>query len=791
MKLEGLGRKTTRRFWQQSLEGRAISEWITQQLPKLLRITCFKFAVPFQPCKTHTVRNRLLTGLSTFAILLNVLIPLQSWSASDSESPVVQVSCGMCQTVTVQVGGNATLTFRVTDNVAVASVNATLFSSNDIQIRSLPTPTLSSGNGADGTYMVSFTIDSSFAGSKDTYAVKVSATDTSGNSTPWAVIIGGVKIAESSPAPTPTPEPVASPSPTSSPTPTATPTPTPTSSPSSSVSATPAPSATPASEPVATPSPTTSPSSVTSTSSQSSSVAGTTSTKSSDSENPVVQVSCGMCQTVTSRIGENAILEYRVTDNVGVTKLEAKIYSSNTDSLLLTLPSPDLVSGNSKDGIYRTSLVVPGSFNDDQLTYVLKIGAWDAAGNSTPWAVIVGGIKINAAPVDAPLVDTQKPVIQVNCAFCQSLSAKAGETVRFTFRATDDYGISTVTAALYNKDEQIVLTLPMPTLISGDAKDGTYSVEYTITNELASVTDNYTVRASAVDTSLNRTDYATTFGALAITKSTSITNTPTTSAQTTSNTPSSQQDFQGPNILITCGYCQTVNATVGEKVAFSFRATDNVAIASMRALLYYDPTDSLFLTLPTPARISGTVKDGTYEVTFTVPKTITDFSTTYAVKISALDTSGNPTNGYVIVGAIKPIALVSQSDVTPVAASSPTPEPTSSTTASPEPTSSTTASPEPTPSATPTKESSSPVVVPQKVTPTPSSTFKASVLPSSKETPTSNPSSKNSPSATPSTKSTPIPTSIAKIISITCVRGKLVKQVSGPNAKCPTGFVRK
>jgi hypothetical protein len=28
-------------------------------------------------------------------------------------------------------------------------------------------------------------------------------------------------------------------------------------------------------------------------------------------------------------------------------------------------------------------------------------------------------------------------------------------------------------------------------------------------------------------------------------------------------------------------------------------------------------------------------------------------------------------------------------------------------------------------------------------------------------------------------------------ITITCVKGKLTKKVSGPNAKCPSGFVKK
>lgn len=81
-------------------------------------------------------------------------------------------------------------------------------------------------------------------------------------------------------------------------------------------------------------------------------------------------------------------------------------------------------------------------------------------------------------------------------------------------------------------------------------------------------------------------------------------------------------------------------------------------------------------------------------------------------------------------------------------------------------------------------------------TPAPSSSVKPSPSPSvSKPAGSAVISPKNTPTpaekVTPNASSTPTPSVSSRMITITCVKGKSVKQVKGLKPKCPTGYVKK
>jgi hypothetical protein len=72
-------------------------------------------------------------------------------------------------------------------------------------------------------------------------------------------------------------------------------------------------------------------------------------------------------------------------------------------------------------------------------------------------------------------------------------------------------------------------------------------------------------------------------------------------------------------------------------------------------------------------------------------------------------------------------------------------------------------------------------------TPTPTPTPIVTATPTPTPTPTPEPTVAASPSPSP----TPVVKQASKKSTITCVKGKLTKKVTGVNPKCPTGYKKK
>ena len=83
-------------------------------------------------------------------------------------------------------------------------------------------------------------------------------------------------------------------------------------------------------------------------------------------------------------------------------------------------------------------------------------------------------------PLSAPTADTERPVIVAGSGVVEKVSVKFGENFTFTFRATDNIGISSANAIIYRPDSFPVVEGGNSSRISGTSTDGVYRVTIAI-----------------------------------------------------------------------------------------------------------------------------------------------------------------------------------------------------------------------------------------------------------------------------------------------------------------------
>ena len=233
---------------------------------------------PQYPLSTGFAQNFGLKGdlLGTFTIRITVIdFSGKSASSNFGEIEIYQpdnwapeVNGGINLTTTsVNLGGNFSINFRVTDDIECCTATSTaLFTESGTQMLSGTTSKVSQVSKIDSTYTAAYTIPSNFT--LGTYQIRANATDMTGKVSPWEMagaILGFLTVVDPNPAPTPTPTPEPTPTPTPEPTLTPTPSPEPVVPTPTPVVPTPTPSPSPTPTPVVTqtPSPTiTAPSSI-------------------------------------------------------------------------------------------------------------------------------------------------------------------------------------------------------------------------------------------------------------------------------------------------------------------------------------------------------------------------------------------------------------------------------------------------------------------------------------------------------------------------------------------------
>jgi hypothetical protein len=202
---------------------------------------------PQYPLSTGFAQNFGLKGdlLGTFTIRITVTdFSGKSASSNFGEIEIYQpdnwapeVNAGINLTTTsVNLGGNFSINFRVTDDIECCTATSTaLFTESGTQMLSGTTSKVSQASKIDSTYTAAYSIPSNFT--PGTYQIRANATDMTGKVSPWEMagaILGFLTVVDPTPTPTPTPTPEPTPTPTPTPTQTQEPTPEPTLTPTPS-----------------------------------------------------------------------------------------------------------------------------------------------------------------------------------------------------------------------------------------------------------------------------------------------------------------------------------------------------------------------------------------------------------------------------------------------------------------------------------------------------------------------------------------------------------------------------
>ena len=162
-----------------------------------------------------------------------------------------------------------------------------------------------------------------------------------------------------------------------------------------------------------------------------------------------------------------------------------------------------LFAGTNKAGTWRASLTIPAGTSG--IHYVC-FQATDIAGNTTriAWAIEQGQ--------SVPLPDTTRPVISSGS--ISKASAKFGESITFTFTASDNVGVAYCHGIVYGPDDYPVFEAGNSScsLISGTAASGTYRATVNVPSTVykGGVTENnpigvYKIFANAQDAATNST----------------------------------------------------------------------------------------------------------------------------------------------------------------------------------------------------------------------------------------------------------------------------------------------
>ena len=228
---------------------------------------------PQYPLNTGFAQNFGLKGdlLGTFTIRITVTdFSGKSASSNFGEIEIYQpdnwapdVNGGINLTTTsVNLGGNFSINFRVTDDIECCTATSTaLFTESGTQMLSGTTSKVSQASKIDSTYTAAYSIPSNFT--PGTYQIRANATDMTGKVSPWEMagaILGFLTVVDPNPAPTPTPTPTPEPTPTPTPEPTPSPVvPTPTPEPTLTPTPSPAPVVTTPTPVATTPTPTPTP----------------------------------------------------------------------------------------------------------------------------------------------------------------------------------------------------------------------------------------------------------------------------------------------------------------------------------------------------------------------------------------------------------------------------------------------------------------------------------------------------------------------------------------------------
>ena len=206
-----------------------------------------------------------------------------------------------------------------------------------------------------------------------------------------------------------------------------------------------------------------------------------------DSQNPVVVAGSGVVQQGTVAVGQSITFTFRATDDIGVTSAGGIIY--NGSQLVNQGGSATRVSGTASDGVWSVTLSIPDA--NSAGTYTISGYVQDALSKGSGYVPVGTIVVTGGSPVDS-----QNPVVVAGSGVVQQGTVAVGQSITFTFRATDDIGVTSAGGIIYN-GSQLVNQGGSATRVSGTASDGVWSVTLSIPD--ANSAGTYTISGYVQD----------------------------------------------------------------------------------------------------------------------------------------------------------------------------------------------------------------------------------------------------------------------------------------------------
>ena len=336
-------------------------------------------------------------------------------------------------------------------------------------------------------------------------------------------------------------------------------------------------------------------------------------TTQTDMLNPVIDPSSGSVLPAQVEPGNSVVASYRITDDFGCCGYHQAWLYGPTGATILQV-APQRVSGTAVDAIYSATFSVPNGAAIG--SYVVKAQATDLTGKYTHLQTIATlTVTAQTAP---PTVDTALPVLVPGSAVVTPSSIQPGNPLSVSYRVTDDFGCcSSARAYLYDSAGASV-TFVEAARSAGTNLDGTYSA--TINIPAGTAPGTYTVKGQAIDNAGKYTHLV-------------VLATITVTAQTAPPTV----DTANPVIDPASGVLSNSSIAPGQSFTLSYRITDDVGCCNPHNAFLYAPNGSTIASA-SAQRISGTVTDGIYQATFTLP--ISAGAGTYTLKSQVTDLTG-------------------------------------------------------------------------------------------------------------------------------------------------------
>jgi hypothetical protein len=326
-----------------------------------------------------------------------------------------------------------------------------------------------------------------------------------------------------------------------------------------------------------------------------------------DSEAPRVLSATATPSTVdTSASAQVVHIQAHVTDDLaGTYCATANLYSPSGQQATNSCAS--LISGTELDGIYETEVTLPRYA--EQGTWELQFGTGDNAAN---W----GGTDTLATVSQTGAGDNKPPrLVSISAPSTVDTSASA-QVVHVQAHVTDDLsGTSCVALTIWGPGQQQISNHTCATLTSGTELDGIYEANLTMPRYAQKGT--WEIDLSTYDNASNSEGLR--------------------KLRTFSQTGAG--DNKGPVVVSYTAPSKVNTSASAQVVHIEAHVTDDLSGTSCFSSSLWGPKDQPVMTAGCPPPISGTDKDGIYQVDLTLPRYAQQGTWTF--RLSTTDNASN------------------------------------------------------------------------------------------------------------------------------------------------------